>query len=252
MRLKTLCLVALSLLLVQAPAEAKRKKRKKRSNLPAGWVWPPSAAMKKVGATCMARLDELGVEYRKGKKRLRQVSTPVVVPSMTFGAIELVPTFRKPPFVMDCHLAVALAENAELFAQLGIAKLHFSSIYSYRTVRVDGKKKSSLSRHALGLAVDIFEITMADGTHLVVEDDYWSLNFVLPAIEVAINGTGGFRTVLSPFRDPRSHYDHFHLEARMAALERKRSRRAKRSKAKRQRAKKRRRAKRRRSKRERK
>jgi hypothetical protein len=40
---------------------------KKRPNMPVGWTWPPSPAMKAAGAECLARLDAASVEYTRGK-----------------------------------------------------------------------------------------------------------------------------------------------------------------------------------------
>jgi hypothetical protein len=44
--------------------------------------------------------------------------------------------------------------------------------------------------------------------------DYKGGNAVLLAAERAVNESGAFRMLLTPGNDPRSHYDHFHFEAR--------------------------------------
>ena len=36
---------------------------------------------------------------------------------------------------------------------------------------------------------------------------------LLLSIEEVLNKSGRFRTVLTPRNDPKSHYDHFHIEA---------------------------------------
>lgn len=190
------------------------RKAKRRLNMPEGWTWPPSVQMRRDGKQCLAHLGELGVKWKKGKAT-RKVATPVVVPDMTFGQIKLVPTFRKGPFVMDCHLAEALAMHSQVFHDLGVRELRFSSIHSYRNVRRKGFHGRALSRHALGLAVDVYEFVLDDGQKLVVEDDYEGGDGLLPEVEGAINQTGAFRILLTPGSDPRSHYDHFHFEARM-------------------------------------
>lgn len=202
--------------------------RKRQPNMPRGWVWPPDAAMKKLGSACLTELTELGVAWKRARPTLK-VATPIVVRSMELGGLKLSPTYRKPPFVMDCHLALALTKAAPLILEQGVSVLRFSSIHDYRNVRRNGRTKSSLSRHAVGLAVDVFELVTEDGTKIIIEDEY-AASARAQAVEEAITSTGLFRTVLSPKSDPVSHYDHFHLEARMKIP---RPRRAKRGKKRR-------------------
>jgi hypothetical protein len=199
-------------------AQARKKRaqaRKKPTNMPGDWQWPPSEQMKREGKRCLERLDELGVAWKKAGTT-RKVVTPIVVPSMMFGAIKLTSIFRKPPFVMDCHLAEALAVHGQILYDQGVRELRFSSIHSYRSVRRKGYNGKALSRHALGLAMDVYAFVLDDGTRLVVEQDYHQdAGTVLREAEDAMNATGGFRTLLTPRSDPRSHYDHFHFEARI-------------------------------------
>jgi hypothetical protein len=194
--------------------KASKSKSSKRSNMPPGWSWPPSRTMKQVGDACLARLDELGVEWKKGGKT-RKIATPVVVPKMVFGGIEVKPTFRKPPFTMDCHLAVGLELYGRQLYALGVRTIKFSSIYRYDHVTVNGHKKRSLSRHALGLAMDIRSFVDAAGNEAFVLEDYPDGNELLLNIEQFLNDSGGFRTVLTPRNDPESHDDHFHIEVKV-------------------------------------
>ena len=180
-------------------------------NMPKGWAWPPSAAMIAEGHACTARLDELGVIWKPAAATER-VPTPIVVPSMTFGGIKVVSWFRKPPFVMDCHLAVGLATFAKDLYDLGVREVQFSRIYGYTNVRVNGVTKHALSRHALGLAMDVRSIVDADGREALVARDYNLDDPLLLRVEAFLNDSGGFRTVLTPKNDPISHHDHFHVE----------------------------------------
>jgi hypothetical protein len=171
--------------------------------------------MKAVEAQCRADLDELGVDW-KPAPRTRKVANPILVPSMVLGGIKLTPIFRKPPFVMDCHLARAIVRTAPLFREAGIAELRFSSIHVYRRVRLRGRTLRALSRHSLGLAIDVYEVVLDDGQTLVVEHDFGQgegMRFI--PLHVSLIASGQFRAVLSPGNDRRSHRDHFHLEARM-------------------------------------
>ncbi len=167
--------------------------------------------MKAQGEQCKVALAELQVEFKRAPFS-RGVATPIYVPSMRFAAIGLAPTFRKPPFVIDCHLALALTQVAPVLAEAGVKTLRFSSIYNYRRAIVGGKQKRSLSRHSYGLAVDVFEVEELDGTIHKVANDYHGGSF-LKRVETLVNQSERFRLVLSPDNDPKSHSDHLHLEA---------------------------------------
>ncbi|MBT8491758.1 MAG: extensin family protein [Deltaproteobacteria bacterium] len=256
-----LALACIWLLASASPAEARRRKR--RPNMPQGHTWPPSKPMKNVGLQCQARLTALGIKWeeparpkkRKRKRRRRrgkrrkanrskswtrgQIATPVVVPDMMFGKVKLTPIWRKGPQVLDCHLAEAIALTSPRWYALGVRELRFSSIYQYREVRYRGSTSKALSRHALGLAIDVYEFVDEQGRAHVVEDHYWGLGLFLPAIEVVANSGGEFRTVITPLRDPASHHDHFHFEAQVeypVVKSRRRARSAKHRARKRRRA----------------
>jgi len=226
----SLAIVLALLFAVGGTAEAKKKRHSSRHkshkshhseqvsrakrNMPDGWTWPPSRAMKKNGDACLADLDALGIKWEKGK-RTRKIATPVVVKDMVFGGIKFQPTFRPPPHTMDCHLALGLERYGQQLYALGVRTVKFSSIYRYDTVTVFGHKRNTLSRHALGLAVDIKSFVDAAGNEAVVLDDYPDGNELLLNIEQLLNDSGGFRTVLTPRNDPASHSDHFHVEVKV-------------------------------------
>jgi hypothetical protein len=189
----------------------------RRNNLPPGWKWPPTRETRREGRKCMRELRVLGVEYKRAPRR-RMIATPVVVPGMKFGQVVLAPTYRKPPFVMDCRLARALAIYADRLAALGIRELRFSSIYDFRRVRLRHKVHRALSRHSLGLAMDVYKVVLEGGTVLEVDEDYWS-SPVLMVAELALRSTGGFRAILSPAVDPVSHSDHLHIEVKVETIE---------------------------------
>lgn len=178
---------------------------------PPGWSWPPSKASKQIGQKCLERLTELGVVWKKVGAP-RKIVTAIVVPDMQFGSLRLVSYFKTPPFVMDCHFAEALARHAApALASVGVHEIVFSSIHVYRNV--DGTRR--LSRHALGLAVDVYRLVTDDGIKHVVEGGYNDNDILLWDAERALNATGAFRMVLTPGNDPGPHHDHFHIEARV-------------------------------------
>ena len=195
-------LVLLTLLPAAAPA------RTSRLNMPPGWTWPPSARMKADGQACLSHLDALGVRYEKAPP-VRKVTTPVYLSDMTLGGIELQSIWKKGPFVMDCLLAAALADAAGVLASAGVVALRFAEIHDYRNIN-DGKRKI-LSRHALGLAIDVFAFVTEDGVTHPVEKDY--PDALLLTLEDWLRDTAAFR-LLTPGNDRKHHHDHFHLEVR--------------------------------------
>jgi hypothetical protein len=182
-------------------------------NMPAGWTWPPSPEMLEEGARCLGRLARLGVQFVPGPERPR-ITTPVVVPTWDFGGVKLVPLTKRRPLVVDCHLAEALAAaGGPALRQLGVTEIRFTSLYEYRNV----KRRRVLSRHAVGLAMDIYEVVTQDGVVRRVPRHYRNADGVLKSVERTLRKTGLFRGPLSPANDPRGHGDHFHLEARTTA-----------------------------------
>ena len=192
----------------------RRTKKTAQPNMPKGWSWPPSRKMRTAGKRCLRQLTTLGVRWKHARAR-KQIATPIIVPTMMFAGLRLSPTFRKGPFVLDCHLALALAHSAPLLSAAGVTELRFSTIYQYRKVRLAGRTKPFLSRHALGLAVDVYQIRTADQRVHIVKRDYQRGSPALLACERIIKNSKRFRTALTPGNDPKSHHDHFHLEARM-------------------------------------
>lgn len=196
-------------------AAAKRdRKRRDKSNMPKGWSWPPAPEMLAAGDACTKKLDELGIGWEKADREGRIV-TPINLKTMELGGLKLVSVYRKPPFTMDCHLALGLATYGPKIVALGVRELHFSSIYRNTQVRVNGQTRNALSRHALGLAIDVRSFVDDAGHESVVETDYNAADTILLSVEQVVNDSGGFRTVLTPRNDPTSHYDHFHLEIKV-------------------------------------
>lgn len=195
-----------------AVAGKKKKDKKKkinRPNLPPGWVWPPNQDMKEEGRRCLDDLDALGVKWRRAKVT-RKIPTPILVPDMELGGVKFTSVWRKGPFVMDCHFALAFArDGGPALRALGVREIRFSGIYNYRNVA--GTR--TLSRHALGLAIDVISFVTDDGVEHVVKSDYRTSS-LFRDIEDAMHATGAYRTLLTPGNDPRHHDDHFHIEAR--------------------------------------
>jgi hypothetical protein len=61
--------------------------------------------------------------------------------------------------------------------------------------------------------MDVVSFVDEAGREAVVAKDYKAGDELLLSIERTVNDSGVFRTVLTPKNDPKSHHDHFHLEA---------------------------------------
>jgi hypothetical protein len=199
-----------------APSFAKKAKHTtgvhRADNMPPNWTWPPSSAMRASGAKCLKQLTALGVTYKRASAQ-KKINTPITVPSMELGGLKLTSIWRKGPFVMDCELALALETYGPKLAAAGVRELQFSRIWGYTNVRTGGVTKPFLSRHALGLAIDVYAFVDDQGNKSVVETDYPNGDPFLLAVEQAVDDSGGFRLCLTPKNDPISHHDHFHIEA---------------------------------------
>ena len=186
--------------------------RPRADNMPRGWTWPPSKTMVAAAKACEAKLDELGVTW-KSAKREGHVVDAVVIPDGTIGGIAYIDVYDKKMPIMDCQLALALASFAPHLYELGVREVHVGSTYRWSKVRVGGKTKDMLSRHALGLAMDVVSFVDDNGREAVVAKDYKNDDELLLSVERAIDDSGTFRLVLTPKNDPISHKDHFHVEA---------------------------------------
>jgi hypothetical protein len=213
----------------KAKARAKRKKKAKQvsrtpttsslrntKNMPRGYAWPPSRQMLAAEKACRAELDARGIAYKPAKSEGRIVDAMTVTDddgTMVLGGITYHSAWRKGPHKLDCQLARVLDDFGPTLHDLGVREVTFGSIYRWTNVRVNGKTKNILSRHALGIAMDIVSFTDEAGRVANVKKDYPADDPLLHAIEDAVNASHKFRTLLTPKNDPISHSDHFHLEA---------------------------------------
>jgi hypothetical protein len=204
----------------KSTAAAKRSKRVAKTgvvrangnNMPRGFTWPPSRAMATAEAACERTLRAAQVAWKPARREGR-IADAVTIDDGVLGGIAYVPVFGKGPYKLDCQLAKALhAIGPELHAA-GVREVRFGSIYRWSNVRVGGKTKNALSRHALGLAIDVVSFVDDSGREASVARDYDGGDPLLHAIERAIDASSLFRLVLTPSNDPISHHDHFHIEA---------------------------------------
>jgi hypothetical protein len=182
------------------------------NNMPRGFTWPPSRAMLDAEADCERALSAAGVAWHRASRDGRIVDA-LTVDDATLGGIAYTPVFGKGPYKLDCQLALALVTVGPDLAAAGVREVRFGSIYRWSNVRVGGKTKNALSRHALGLAMDVVSFVDESGREARVARDYQGGDPLLLDVERTVNASSSFRLVLSPKNDPISHSDHFHLEA---------------------------------------
>jgi hypothetical protein len=182
------------------------------SNMPRGFTWPPSRAMLAAEATCERSLGAAGVAFHRATREGHIVDA-LTIDDATLGGITYTPVFGKGPYKLDCQLALALVTLGPELAAAGVREVRFGSIYRWSQVRVGGKTKNALSRHALGLAMDVVSFVDGAGREARVARDYTAGDPLLLEVERTIDASSAFRLVLTPKNDPISHKDHFHLEA---------------------------------------
>jgi hypothetical protein len=205
-------------------SKAKKKKTAKREstavtkdhkfkadNMPTGWSWPPTKAMIEQEKGCESKLDDAGVTWAPGKPDGRIVDA-VTLTDRFVGGIGFV-GYSTAPITMDCQLALALARLAPTLYSLGVREVHFGSIYRWTKVRAFGRTENMLTRHSIGIAMDVVSFVDDAGREAVVGRDYRKGDELLLGVEQAVNASGLFRILLSPKNDPKSHSDHFHIEA---------------------------------------
>ena len=188
----------------------RRPNKRTKPNMPHGFVWPPSRSMEAAADSCELQLDELGIKYNSTKDTGRVVR-PMTIEG-DIGGITYTPVHNS-YHVFDCQLVLTLASFAPRLYELGVREVKFGSAYRNAKVRVAGKTKNILSRHALGIALDVYAFVDAEGRESKVLGDYKRGDELLHEIERATNDSGMFRLLLTPRNDPKSHYDHFHFEA---------------------------------------
>jgi hypothetical protein len=205
-----------------AVSKKKNKKKKKKekddrhvtkstkANMPRGFTWPPSRTMVAHGEVCEEKLGALGVSYTVADEIGRVVSP--MKPDPHIGGITFTQMYGGDP-TWDCELVLAMASFAPRLYEMGVREVKYGSAFRWSKVRVNGKTKNVLSRHGLGIAMDVVSFVDAEGRESNVKHDYKRGDELLHQIERAVNESGQFRLLLTPRNDPKSHSDHFHFEA---------------------------------------
>ena len=206
--------------------------------LPSPIVEKTSPASRSVGLSpqqCLAEVArrKLGVSRARGPAV--GVATPVRVTGPIAGVRFVTPGGKSPYGILDCRLALALSDFAELLKRHEIVEVRVDNMYRPHA-HLPGKSKPS--QHSFGLAVDMTRLKRADGSEWVVERDFQGaigepvcgagararpeLSSDAGALrdficEVARSGL--FHHILTPNHDA-AHHDHFHLDIARGAHQR--------------------------------
>jgi hypothetical protein len=161
------------------------------------------------------------------------VATPVRVTG-PIGGVRFVTPGRKSPFgILDCRLALALSDLAEILQRHGVVEVRVDNMYRPHA-HLPGKKKPS--QHSYGLAIDMTRLKLADGTELIVERDFQGAigepvcgegaraelggdSGKLRDLICEVARSGTFHHILTPNHDA-AHRDHFHLDIARGARQR--------------------------------
>ncbi len=174
---------------------------------------------------CRRMLRERQLPFRRVGE-MHGVATALRIDGAILGIELRGPGGSSPYGVLDCRLALALAEMAPLLQRHGVRAIRIDNMYR-PNARFGGKRKRS--QHSYGLAVDIFAFTFQDGTVLEIEDT-WEARLGKPVCgsTAAAQGisnperrlrnlvcdlvrAGIFHHVLTPHYD-RAHANHLHLD----------------------------------------
>ncbi len=125
-------------------------------------------ALARARGDCLARLDELAVDYRPAGP-LTGIAEPVEVLG-PLGGVTYRPLGHARPLILDCSLVYSLAVAGRFFVDEGLPIAEFSDSYDRRFVH----GTSHWSKHAFGLALDVHRwLSAADPARaLSVAGDY--------------------------------------------------------------------------------
>jgi hypothetical protein len=180
----------------------------------------PKPTAEELAASCHAALDERGVAWRPARRPGIAIAVELAGP---LGGVTYVPPAAE-PLVVDCSLAVSLAEAGRYLVALGLVEARWSSAYARRNVRGSDRP----SKHSFGLAIDVprwsgpalgvlsiaadYEQGLGDGIDCLGQPATQA-GAILKLAQCQLARSGLFFLVLSPDYDD-AHHDHFHLEAR--------------------------------------
>jgi len=163
------------------------------------------------------------------------VSFPVRITGPLSGVRFVTPSKKSPYSILDCRLAIALSDFAEVLARHDVVTVQIDNMYRPKA-RLPGRKKPS--QHSFGLAVDMTRFILKGGADLVIERDFEGEvgqpvcgGAARPASELSdsasklrdlvcdVARSELFHHILTPNHDA-AHRDHLHLDIAKGARQR--------------------------------
>jgi hypothetical protein len=176
---------------------------------------------------CLAELTRRKLGVTRWSGAARGVAVPVRVSGDIAGVRFVTPGRKSPYGILDCRLALGLAELSQVLLRHDVVEVRVDNMYRPRA-RLPGRKKPS--QHSYGLAIDMTRFKLKGGGELVIERDFHG------AIGEPVCGAGArasaelpdearklrdlicevarselFHHILTPNHDA-AHRDHFHLD----------------------------------------
>jgi hypothetical protein len=203
------------------------------SSATAGKASPASRWASLSGAQCLAEVARRKLGVTRFRGAAVGVSAPVRITGAIAGVRFVTPGAKSPYGILDCRLALALAELAEVLKRHDIVEVRVDNMYRPHA-HLPGKKKPS--QHSYGLAIDMTQLKRADGSELVVERDFQgaigqpvcgdgartelsSAAGQLRDLICDVARSGAFHHILTPNHDA-AHRNHFHLDIARGARQR--------------------------------
>jgi hypothetical protein len=194
---------------------------------------PPASRYASLSAAgCKSELARRGLPFSPSERAAKNVATPLR-PSGPLAGVKIVMPRKPSPFgILDCRLALALADVARLAAERGVVEVRIDNAHRPRAKLPTKSRKPS--QHAYGLAADVTAFRLADGRVLDVERDWHAPigatacgpdavlsdptpeAIALRDLVCAIARAGLFHHILTPSHDA-AHRDHLHLDVQRGA-----------------------------------
>ena len=185
------------------------------------------------GQQCWAEVARRKLGVARFRGAAVGVATPVRVTGPIGGVRFVTPGKHSPYGILDCRLALALADLADVLQRHGVVEVRVDNMYRPRA-HLPGKKKPS--QHSYGLAIDMTRVKLADGSELIVERDFQGTigepvcgagaraelagdSGKLRDLICDVARSGAFHHILTPNHDA-AHRDHFHLDIARGARQR--------------------------------
>jgi hypothetical protein len=197
------------------------------SSPPALGAAPATRYARLDGRKCKTELRARGVAFREAGGGPRGVAAPIRLTGPLRGVRVVAPGGKGNYDVLDCRLALALDDAAEVMARQQVSAVRIDSFHR-RGARLPGRRRKP-SQHALGLAADVMSFTLVDGRTVSIAADWHGgrgepacgpqAGPLVPSAETiavrnivcALAAEGLFHRVLTPGYDA-AHESHLHLD----------------------------------------